>query len=111
MTIEPASPTVVDHCGEHFTLDAIGEAVELADLLALWTDARNRGWTVTVDPASQSWRAANADRSAGMAYDPPCEIGTGHIGAHDAKRTLTLTGVGATSEAVTVLRDFFGWSQ
>lgn len=87
----------------------LDRTADVAAVLAVWTQARAHGWTVTCDPQRSGWRAAAPDNTAGFSYAPPDELLAGAVAAHDADRTLSRTGVTTATEAVGLLREFLGW--
>lgn len=91
------------------TIDVLPDSDGMPAVLALWEAARERGWDVTPDPASEGWRGLSPDRTAGFEYIPPAVVSDGTVQMHCPRHTVRWTGVSTPAEAVVRIRDFFGW--
>lgn len=76
----------------------------------IWHEAVDRGWTISVDPGSGSWKVSSPDRAAGIAFTAPADLGgAGAVNAFDTRRTMEMTGIADPAEAVALVRAFLGW--
>lgn len=107
--IAPATPPDGDPWAALACAAGPPKPAELGAVLALWREAQTRGWAVNPDPETRSWRASDPAGTAAMAYDSPGLACIGVVTAHDARRTLVLTGVPDAAEAVAQIRAFLGW--
>lgn len=97
------------HTPAHFADESIEDSVELASVLALWKEAADRGWVLSIDRDRMTWRILADDRSAGAGYDPPDEFSVGKVRVHTPDTTFVATGVSSAAVAVGHIRDFLGW--
>lgn len=96
--------------GERPTWASLLDDEEVDALVRLWLDAAARGWRLWLARESQAWAMSTDDGEAGAWYTPPSEVHNGRADAHDARRTVTMTGLESHAEAVAAMRWFLGWT-